>query len=42
LNGVASGTAYGCVQERTGKKNLPWKAQHNPQGNDNDDRRDRF
>jgi hypothetical protein len=32
--------AYGCVQGRTGAKKLPWKGQHNLQGND--DRRDRF
>jgi hypothetical protein len=42
LNGVPSGT---CLRLRPGtyrQKNLPWKSQHNLQGNDDDDRRDRF
>jgi hypothetical protein len=42
LNGVPSGT---CLRLRPGTyrcKKLPWKGQHNLQGNDDDDRRDRF
>jgi len=30
------------VQGRIGAEKLPWKGQQNPQGNDDDDRRDRF